>query len=1080
MGKRYLINKVIVFIIVNICIISSNTFLSYANLNFKNMTIENGINQATIESIFQDSNGYVWLGSNDGLNKYNGYEFKLYDYNEEENSITNNYINAITQDKKGYIWVTTINGVNKINLKNGEITNYTKENKNIGSNNGTDVIVTKDGKIIIGTESGLYVYDEAKDSFDRIFKEEGSIISQFIYCIDEDSNGNIWIGTALGVSKISKDFKTVKNYQIDFGSRDVSESKIHNIYCDSESGYLWIGSASSGLAKLDLKTDEIKIYKNNPSDESSIPDSQIGAILKDSKGNLWIGTGNGLAVYNEKDDNFKVYRNKIYDKNTLVNNNIKSLMEDRNGYIWVGTYSGISIFSIKNNIKTYKAGIDEDYLLSENIVHGIYEDEDGYLWVGTNSKGVNVINKERTHSKIINSVNTKNLVNDSINDIAGLGDDIYIATNKGLVKINKKTKELKTYTKDDGLVDENIKDVLVDSKGYVWIGTPDGLSILNSKDESIIDINDKINYGSDKNKYVRYIYEDSDGEYFLGFLREQGLCRINPKEKDIKFYKNIKSDKTSISNNFIRYINEDSKGNIWIGTSYGLNKFDKESETFKRYTTNDGLANNTIYGVLFDEDDNVWVSSNQGISKLDTKTNYIRNLSVVDGLQGNEFNGNASFKSKSGELFFGGVNGLNSFYPQDITKSNKNPEVVFDEFIVNGTSYDKDKIKKLSSDANTITIKFFNPDYSNTRNTTYEYKLEGTSGDIAYTKDNHVTYNDLYPGKYKFKIRAIDSNGNYSDFSSISFEIKPPIWFSKFAIFVYTLIIILLIYNHKNKVRRLDKLVNKKTIRLREEMERNNRLLNKNIKLERNKNSYFVNLSHELRTPLNIISSTNQLIEELVKKDAPIKKDSLKHYMDVSQRNCKRLLNLINNIIDSTKLQNEMYVISVKEVDIVYLVEETSLGLADYIKTKGIDLIIDPEIEEKIIMCDKHEIERCIVNLLGNATKFTPPGGTITVTIKDLDNKVMIIVEDTGVGIDEKHHKVIFDRFSQVVDLNNEVKGGSGLGLTITSHIVKLHMGEIYVESKLGEGSKFVIVLPVKPDIENNSEYKVESNIDQI
>ncbi|MGL5751623.1 MAG: ATP-binding protein, partial [Paraclostridium sp.] len=574
----------------------------------------------------------------------------------------------------------------------------------------------------------------------------------------------------------------------------------------------------------------------------------------------------------------------------------------------------------------------------------------------------------------------------------------------------------------------------------------------------------------------------SEGEYYLGLLRDEGLCRISPKDNSIKFYKNTKSNKNSISNNFIRYINEDEDGYIWIGTSYGLNKFDKKDETFTRYTTKDGLANNTIYGILLDEEDNIWVSSNQGISKIDKSNSEIKvkNLSVVDGLQGNEFNGNASFKSKSGELFFGGINGLNSFYPKDITTSKRKPEIVFDDFIVNGVYQDKNNLKKFNSEANTITIKFFNPNYSGRKNTVYEYKLEGASGDVAQTKDNYVTYNDLSQGKYIFKVKAIDSNGNCSDIKSIPFEIKPLIWFSKPAFIIYVLIVIVSIYNHKNKLKRLDKLVNKKTIRLREEMERNNILLNKNIKLERNKNSYFVNLSHELRTPLNIITSTNQLIEELIKKDVPIKKDSLKHYMDVSQRNCKRLLNLINNIIDSTKLQNDMYIINLKEVDIVYLVEETSLGLVDYVKTKGIDLIIDPEIEEKIILCDKHEIERCIVNLVGNAAKFTPKGGTITVKIKDLDDKVMITVEDTGIGIDDKHHKVIFDRFSQVVDRNNEVKGGSGLGLTITNYILKLHKGEIYVESKIGEGSKFSIILPVEPNIDMDEEYKVESNIDQI
>ena len=203
-----------------------------------------------------------------------------------------------------------------------------------------------------------------------------------------------------------------------------------------------------------------------------------------------------------------------------------------------------------------------------------------------------------------------------------------------------------------------------------------------------------------------------------------------------------------------------------------------------------------------------------------------------------------------------------------------------------------------------------------------------------------------------------------------------------------------------------------------------------------------------------------------MKKDSSVKEEKLPYYIDISQRNCNRLLNLVNNIVDNTKLQSDMYKIYLKEVDIVYLVEETTLTLLDYIKSKNIDFIIDPEIEEKIVWCDSYEVERCIVNLVGNAAKFTPEGGSITVSINDLDDKVMISVLDTGIGIDEKYHKLIFDRFNQVIDIEDEVKGGSGLGLAITSQIVKLHKGDIYVESKLGEGSKFVIILPVNPMLE--------------
>lgn len=1082
MGKFSLLKRFNVFIVINIIVFlysRVNIYADFEHINFNNANIEQGISQSTIDVIFQDSKGYVWLGTNDGLNKFNGYDFKVYNYEEEKNSISNSHITDITEDSHGNIWITTSKGVNKLNPDTDEIINYTEENNLISSDNATEVILSKDNKIIVATSNGLNVYDEKENKFKQVLGQEKDLICNFMYSIDEDNLGNIWIGTKKGVIKVSKDFKILNSYPADGKKNSVGEGDVYNIYCDDEDEYVWVGNANSGLSKINMKNNEITKYKHSSSDSKSLPSSSIGAITKDSKGNIWIGTSNGLAKYNKKEDNFCTYQHKVYDKNSLINNNIKSLMEDSEGIIWVGTYSGISMFDTESKIKHYKAGLDKDYLLNENTVHGIYEDDDGYLWVGTNSKGVNIIDKKHNKSKFINSTTNEEFINDSINDITGKGNIIYIATDDGLIKFDKSNNVLKNYNVEDGLLDEKVTDILVDSKGYIWLGTPDGVNILNPKTEEFIDINEFINNGQVPSRYVRHIYEDSEGNYYLGFLEQQGLSVINTKDKTIKNYKYSKIDKNSISNNHVRYINEDSKGNIWVGTSYGLNKFDKKTKKFKRYTTKDGIANNTIYGILVDNKDNIWISTNKGISKIDTTNNKVQNLGVIDGLQSNEFNGNAAYKNNKGEFFFGGVNGLNSFYPDKIIKSGEKPNLIFDRFIINNKEYCNIDKMKFNENTDIITIKFFTSNYSSFQNTTYEYSLEGTSKNVVRTKDNHVTYNDLPPGKYTFKVKAIDSSGNISDEKQVEFTIKPPFWLSGYACVLYILAIIIFIINHKNKVKRLDRLVQKKTLRLREEMERNTILLNKNIKLERNKNSYFVNLSHELRTPLNVISSTNQLINGLIKKDGDIKKQNLGHYIDVSQRNCKRLLNLINNIVDSTKLQNDMYVISLKETDIVYLVEETALTLIDYVKTKGIHLIIDPEIEEKTIMCDSYEIERCIVNLVGNAAKFTPKGGNITITIKDLDDKVMISVLDTGIGIDEKYHKVIFDRFSQVVDLNNEVKGGSGLGLTITNHIIKLHKGEIYVESKVGEGSNFVIILPVNPNIEDENKY-VESNVEQI
>ena len=1051
--KRHF-KKLITTTLVGITVFTPINKLSYAqskNLIFNNINIEQGISQSTIEAIFQDSEGYIWLGTNDGLNRYNGYEFKIYNYEEYQNSISHSGITDITEDKYGNIWVNTVSGVNKINKKTEKISNYTEINGKIKEDSTTEIIVTKDNNILVGTYEGLNIYNAKEDRFDIILEQKDGILSSCIYSIDEDINGNIWIGTELGLNKLSKDFKVLETY--------TSESEIYNIFCDDENGFVWVGSDSSGLLKIDTKTKEVKQYINNIEDLNSLPANQVGAIIRDSKGNLWVGTTNGLARYNEKNDSFDVYKNKVYDKNSLVYNDVRSIIEDREGVLWVGTYSGISIFDTESSIKYYNAGLDDGYLLSENMVHGIYEDDEGYLWVGSRTKGVNIIDRENNTSKSINMENNNVIQSNSINDITGYKDFIFVATDAGVLKINKKENTIQNYNLEDGLIGENVKDIFVCDKNYLWIGSTNGLNLLDIENDKIIDMTDYVDEGS----YVKYIYQGQDGSYYIGFLRDGGLGIIEPNSKETKYYKNIPNHKTSISSNRVRYINEDSKGNIWIGTSYGLNKYDPKTKVFKRYTTSDGIANNTIYGVLVDDNDNIWVSTNKGISQIDTKNNTVNNLSVTDGLQGNEFNGNAAFKSKSGELFFGGINGLNAFYPEDVNSINNKSKVIFDGFKVNDKDYLDINGLKFDNNTENIKIKFFTPVYSSNKNISYEYELIGSNSSKATTKENYVIYNDLLPGKYTFKVRAVDSRGDISDSETIEFSIKYPFWMSPIACFIYLVIAILFIINNKYKLKYLDRLVKSRTKELEEQMIKNEELYNNNIKIEENKNKYLVNLSHELRTPLNVISSTNQLLLELSKKDN-IKADKLAYYIDISERNCNRLLNLVNNILDNTKLQSKMYTLNLKEVDIIYLVEETSLTLIDYIKSKSIELIIDPEVEEKVILCDDYEIERCIVNLVSNAAKFTPEGGNITITIKDLDDKVMISVLDTGVGIEEKYHKTIFDRFNQVD--NDESKGGSGLGLSITSKIVELHKGEIYVESKVGEGSNFVIILPVDPNKE--------------
>ena len=1058
------VNKKINIILILVCIFSClKISTSYANIresfNFKNITIEDGLSQSTVETIYQDSKGYIWIGTNDGLDRYNGYEFKHYKHDKyDKNSIANNYIVDIIEDKNGYIWVSTIGGLSRINPDKDEIKNYySKEDSgNLSNSNLWQILCTKDNRLIASTIDGLNVYDKNKDKFTRILYKEGELPSQYIYSLEEDINGHIWVGTDNGLVELDKDLNIVKSYQDAIGDSD-----IYNVYDDSK-GNIWVCTLDNGLFKINLDDKSVENYKNNNS-KISIPSNNVRDIISDSEGKLWIATDKGLCTFDYEREEFITYNKKSYQSNSLIDDEIFCLLKDSSGLIWIGTYSGISRFNPNSNFTHFKSDPYDNNSISGNVIHGIYEDDDKTLWIGTNESGVNIINGESI--KHLNKENS-NIVSDLIEDITGFKNYIFIGTNEGLSVLVKNDKTAKNYTitnytTKDGLPSNKIRSLFIDSKGYLWIGTNKGLAILDTNNNKIIDITYILDEMGVSDKFIRAVYEDSKGNYYIGCFLEGGLIKINPNTKEYKIYKNIENDDSSISNNSIRYINEDLYGNILVGTSHGINILNLSTDKFNHYTEKDGLINNTIYGILVDKNNGIWMSTNAGISKLSTEDATFKNFTITDGLQSNEFNGRACFKSKDGNMYFGGINGFNVFNSQDIELSTFEPKVIFDNFEINGTNKKDISNIKFKSNENNIKINLFTNDYKNTKTTQYYYKLEGLENEWNMTNSNSLVFANLGPGDYTLKIKTITQHGVMSDESSVHFTINPPIWRSNYAICIYLILIIISILRYMHKVNTLDRLVNERTNKLRKEMEKNEQLFKKVLSLEQNKNNYFVNLSHELRTPLNVLSSINQLIKEFTKKDNFITPEKLSYYMGIMDRNCSRLLSLINNLIDHTKIENNSYIINKKDEDIVYLVEETVLDMKDYIEEKGLELIFDTDVEEKVIRCDKVDIERCIINLVGNAVKFTPEGGLIEVLLQDLDDKVKIIVKDNGIGISEENQKIIFDRFNQVVDESSEQKGGSGLGLTITKQLITLHNGEIYVESEVGVGSEFIIILPV-------------------
>ena len=1062
------IKKVIIFLFMLLCIFYNTVYASDSyNINFKSITIDDGLSQSLAEYIYQDSLGYIWIGTNDGLNRYNGNEFKIYkNIKNNDNSISNNMISSLVEDSDKNLWIGTDGGLNKMNLLTGDITRYlvSDEDKTYSNTVVDELLIDSKGRLWVCTINGLNLYDSENDKFIKVASEY--LENKGLQDIDEDNQGNIWVSTREGLYRYNPDDGTVKEFLSDENDKNtINENNIFSIYYSEKK--LWIGTKTGGLNIMDLEDYSIKVYTHDPNNPNSIPSNFIRDILRDRDGTIWLATDQGLARFNEKNETFYTYKNNT-DKDSICDDNIINLYQDRSGVMWVGTFNGISKFSINKDFKVYRNYPTDPNSLSNSSVCGIYEDDEGMVWVGTFNSGINKINKENDIvTRYYNDVNNDNsLSSNRIKDITGIGNEIWIATDNGLNKYDKSTDKFTVYKKSDdknSIVNDEIRVLYIDKDGVLWIGTRGGICTFDRKSK-FTSYNDILEQNGIYEKTVSSIYQDNEGIMWFGLGNDGGLVKYNKETREVKNYLANDEEVNSLSFNNIRSIAEDSEGNIWIGTQDGLNKFNKETEEFTVYTYSEGLSNDFIYGVIVDNKDNIWVSTNYGVSMYDQDNDKFIRYYESDGLATNEYNGFSYHKNKEGNIYFGGVNGLTEFDPLDIQNKMETSDIIIDSIKTSGgIELELKNNIVLEYDSRELYVKFFVPEYKSINQMQYAYKLEGMDSDWIFAgNENYARYASLSPGKYKMLISGRNYNGIWSDISEINIKVKNSIWKTPLAYAIYIIIIASIIYIYYNQVKILDALVTQRTQELNNNLEENKRLYKRLIELEKHKNNYFVNLSHELRTPLNVILSIEQLLTSFNKAEIQISKEKMSEYMNTLKGNSKRLLNLINNIIDTSKIDSGFYRLNKEEVNIVTLVEDTALSMVNLAEVNGLKIIIDPEIEEVFIECDKLDIERCIINLIGNAIKFTSEGGTITISISELHKKVRISVKDTGVGIDEKYHNAIFDRFGQVYSESSEEFGGSGLGLTLTRNLINLHGGEISVVSEKGKGSEFIIILPIQ------------------
>ncbi|MBI9072213.1 MAG: SpoIIE family protein phosphatase [Melioribacteraceae bacterium] len=794
-------------------------------LKFEHFNSEHGLSQSTVNAIVQDKKGFLWFGTEDGLNRYDGYNFKVY-YPEikNSNSLSHNFILALFEDTDDCLWIgTNGGGLNKFDKVHNKFTVYKHDLNDINSlssNIVTGIYKDKNGIIWVGTDNGLNKFDERKNKLVRYIssKHNNSISSDYISVIKEDSDGVLWIGTNNGLNKYNSESDDFERYLQNEKNEFVGDY-IYDLYEDKV-GAIWIGT-DQGLNRYDKFTGTFKNYTHNKYNPASLSNSIVRTICEDDLGLLWIGTdGGGISVFNRLTTTFERHSHSVYNNKSLSKNEIRKIFFDNSGIVWVSTYGGgLNKFDReREKFNLYYRDITKQTSLSNNMIWNFCVDSSNILWIGTDGGGLNSYDKREKSYKTYQHIKNKNSITNNyvraiIEDRIG---NIWIGTDGGgLDKLNPGTGEFKHYkAKQDNnsLSSNRIRPLFEDSMGNIWIGTTDGglnkLDVFTDKIISYQNIPDMST--SISHNFVYSICEDIDGYIWVGTWGG-GLNKFDPVKQSFKRFKHDADDSKSLSNDLVLTILEDSNRNLWFGTSGGgLNLFNKKDQSFTHFRVQDGLPSDVIYGILEDKSGDLWLSTNKGLSRFDKKTLTFTNFNTSDGLQSNEFNGGAYYKAASGEMFFGGINGFNSFFPSDIKQNKQIPKVIITDFLISNKSVvpgDKSVLSKsifytdeieLTYEDDMFSFEFSSLNFASPEKNLYKYKMEGLNKDWIFSNSNKrfVTYTNMEPGEYTFRVMGSNNDGIWNDEGdSVKIIIYPPIWATLWFRIILFVLIVILVYS---------------------------------------------------------------------------------------------------------------------------------------------------------------------------------------------------------------------------------------------------------------------------------------------
>ncbi len=1059
---------------------------------FTNYPIEKGLSQSVVNCVFQDSRGYIWVGTQNGLNRFDGYHFEIYSYSPDDtNSLSNSWIYSIDEDRQGNLWIGTKGGLNKLTYKEKhfEHVKYSTGYPNDVTDYPYDARVARNGCILINTPPVLTIYNPAVNTYKHYTNRlpyDGSVKDNRIPLL-EDREGLVWIGSTKGLTCFDRRTEkfTYFNHMVN-DPNSISDNTITALYEDG-AGYIWIGT-TSGLNRLDKKTHSSQKFYRDSRDPRSLSNNFIRAITGDSSGFIWIGTeGGGLNRATRLPDGKLSMENFTSEHHGLGHNIILALSVDKSHNLWIGTLQGLTKTDLKpRKFHLYRRdNTPFSTNLLGNVIASIYKDDKGLIWVGNWGQGLNVINRSTGQVDHFSTQlwGKQHISDDFVHVIfADARNNIWIGTRDGIWvydRIKSSFIRLREFFRNNSLPEfrgVRIYTIIRGRDDNYWIGTQNGLYRIKT-DQSSTEVFKEEASGNHRisGNLVYSLMEDRDGLLWIATL--SGLDVYDLGTGKMRHYKKNNTP-NSLCDNFVISLCEDHKGDIWIGTGSYVNKFVKHDSTFTYFAQANGLPNNRIFEILRDNRRNLWFATGGGLCRLDTITGRFRTFSVEEGLQSLEFNLRACCKSNDGEIFFGGMNGFNSFYPDSLRDNPYIPEIVFTSFYKT-TQADKEYIDVenagevvLSYDDHTFTIEFAALEFTNPEKNRYAYMLEGVSGDWIETGNRRfVPFSNLPPGEYIFRVKGSNNDGIWNvSGPSLKIIIKPPWWRSTGAWTTYLIILVgtIMLYirmRERKLIRERDILEKKVHLRTLQIEEQNAQILQKNEELSElntalsalnaTRDKFFSIIAHDLRNPFNTILGLSEIMLGNIGMAEPEKIH--KWVIDIRDTS-KHTFDLLQNLLIWARSQTGALDFQPVSFDLSDRISENIEIVKSQAEKKNIELSFTQTVPI-LVTGDTRMIDTVLRNLLTNAIKFTQQNGSVSVTVQEHDDNFEVMVSDTGIGIAPENISRIFLLDNKYARKGTEKERGSGLGLILCREFVEKHNGTIRVESEPGKGSNFIFTI---------------------